>query len=122
MGANCPLCALDLQNEKIFYEDASFIVLRTKKLKGHRERIMIVYKRHQHTISQKDYERALNILSKIGREVFRYTSKFVILDSTFATINDHWHLVASDLDPKSEDFDQILSTKWIKVVDNVFID
>ncbi len=122
MSANCSLCALDLQKEKIFYEDASFIVLRTKKLKGYRERIMIVYKRHQHTIPQKEYERALNILSKIGREVFKYAPKFVILDSTFATINDHWHLVASDLDPKSEDFDQMLSTKWIKVVDNVFID
>jgi hypothetical protein len=122
MDANCPLCALDVQKEKIFYEDDSFIVLRTKKLKGHRERIMIVYRRHQPVIPEKEYERALNILSKIGREAFKYTPKFVILDSTFASINNHWHLVASDLDPKSEDFDQILSTKWIKVVDNVFID
>lgn len=53
MGANCPLYALDLQKEKIFYEDASFFVLRTKKLKGHRERIVIVYKRHQHSIPKK---------------------------------------------------------------------
>jgi len=122
MTANCPLCELDLQKEKIFYEDYSFIVLRTKNLKGHRERIMIVYKRHQHTIPYKAYERALNIISQIGREVFKYTPKFVILDSTFATINDHWHLVASDLDPKSEDFDQILATRWIKVVDNMYQD
>jgi len=122
MTSNCPLCALDLQKEKVFYEDDSFIVLRTKNLKGHRERIMIIYKRHQHTIPYKAYERALNIISHIGREVFKYTPKFVILDSTFATINDHWHLVASDLDPKSEDFDQILATRWIKVVDNVYQD
>lgn len=122
MNANCPLCGLDLKKEKVFYEDDSFIVLRTKKLKRHRERIMIVYKRHQRIISEKEYDRALKILSEIGREVFKYSPKFVILDSTFASINNHWHLVASDLDPKSEDFDQILSTKWIKVVDNVFID
>lgn len=120
--ANCPLCNLELQKEKIFYQDDSFIVLRTKNLKGHRERIMIIYKRHQHTISYKAYERALNIISQIGREVFKYTPKFVILDSTFATINDHWHLVASDLDPKSEDFHQILATRWIKVVDNMYPD
>jgi predicted enzyme involved in methoxymalonyl-ACP biosynthesis len=62
------------------------------------------------------------MLSEIGREVFKYTPKFVIVDSTFASINNNWHPVASDLDPKSEDFDQILSTKWIKVADNVFID
>jgi len=115
---NCPLCELDLKREKIYYEDKSFIVLRTENLKGHRERIMIIHKQHQHSIRYKAYERALDILSKIGREVFSYTPKFVILDSTFATINDHWHLVVTDLNPKSEDFDQILATKWIRVVDN----
>jgi len=80
---------------------------------------MIVYKQHEHTIPYKAYERALDILSKIGKKVFSYTPKFVIMDTTFATINDHWHLVTTDLDRKSEDFDQILATKWIKVVDNM---
>jgi len=115
---NCPFCELDLKKEKIYYEDRVFIVLKTENLKGHRERIMIVYKKHEHTISYKAYERALDIVSKIGGKVFSYTPKFVIMDSTFATINDHWHLVVTDLDPKSEDFDQILATRWIKVVDN----
>jgi len=115
---NCPFCELDLKREKIYYEDRSFIVLRTKDLKGHRERIMIVYKKHEHTIPYKAFERALDILSEIGRKVFSYTPKFVVMDSTFATINDHWHLVVTDLDPRSEDFDQILATRWIKVTDN----
>lgn len=119
---NCPLCELDLKKEKIYYEDRFFIVLRTKTLKGHRERIMIVRKQHEHTIPYKAYERALDLLSKIGRRVFSYTPKFVIMDTTFATINDHWHLVASDLDPGSEDFDQILATRWIKVIDNTAVD
>ena len=118
----CPLCELDLGKEKIFYEDRSFIVLRTKTLKGHRERIMIVFRQHEHTIPYKAYERALDLLSKIGRNVFGYAPKFVIMDTTFATINDHWHLVATDLDPKSEDFNQILATRWIKVVDNTVVD
>ena len=119
---NCPLCELDLKKEKIFYEDRFFVILRTKTLKGHRERIMMVRKRHEHAISYKAYERALDVLSKIGRRVFSYTPKFVIMDTTFATINDHWHLVASDLDPRSEDFDQILATRWIKVIDNTVVD
>jgi hypothetical protein len=114
----CPLCKLDLKKEKIYYEDRSFLVLRTKELKGHRERIMVVYKRHEHTIPYKALERALDLLSEMGRKVFSYTPKFVIMDATFATINDHWHLVGTDLDPKSKDFDQILATRWIKVVDN----
>jgi hypothetical protein len=117
-ACGCPLCDLDLKKETKYYEDNSFLVLRTRSLKGHKERIMIIYKRHEHTIPPRAYEHALDLLSKIGRTVFAYAPKFVIMDTTFATINDHWHLVASDLDPKSEDFNQILATKWIRVVDN----
>jgi hypothetical protein len=117
-GLNCPLCELNLKEEKMYFEDDFFLVLRTKKLKGHKERIMIMYKRHEHELPCKVVKSALGILTKIGRKLFSYTPKFVIMDSTFATINDHWHLVASDLDPKSEDFDQILATRWIRIVDN----
>jgi hypothetical protein len=117
-GVSCPLCELNLKEEKVYFEDDTFLVLRTKRLKGHKERVMIVYKRHEHELPYQAVENALDILAKIGRQLFNYTPKFVIMDSTFATINDHWHLVASDLDPKSEDFDQILATRWIRVVDN----
>jgi hypothetical protein len=117
-GLNCPLCELNLKEEKVYFEDDAFIVLETKKLKGHRERIMIVYKRHEHELPYRVVERALDLLTKIGRKLFSYTPKFVIMDSTFASISDHWHLVATDLDCKSEDFDQILATRWIKVIDN----
>jgi hypothetical protein len=117
-AATCPLCNLNLKKEKIYYDDSSFIVLRTKNLKGHKERIMIVFKRHEHTIPYKAFEHALDTLSEIGRKVFSYTPKFVIMDTTFATINDHWHLVGTDLDRKSKDFDQILATRWIKIIDN----
>lgn len=118
----CPLCDLNLEKEKKYHEDSSFIVLRTRTVKGHKERIMIVYKAHEHRIPQKAYERALDILTKIGKQVFGYTPKFVIMDTTFATINDHWHLVATDLDPKSDDFNQILATKWIRIIDNTIAD
>ncbi len=79
---------------------------------------MIIFKQHEHTISYRAFEHALDILSRIGKKEFSYAPKFVIMDSTFATINDHWHLVATDLNPKSEDFDQILATKWVSVIDN----
>jgi len=114
---NCPLCTIDLNKEKVFWEVPAFVIMRTKDLKGHRERIMIVYKAHRHEIPYEAYEAALDALIKIGKKVFKYAPKFVIMDSTFATINEHWHLVATDLDPKAVDFDQILKTKWIKVID-----
>lgn len=111
-----------MEKEKKYYEDRSFIVLRTKTEKGHRERIMIVFRRHEHTAPLRAYEHALDVLTKIGRRVFSYTPEFMIMDTTFATVNDHWHLVATDLDPQSEDFNQILATRWIKVIDNTVMD
>lgn len=118
---NCPLCSLDLKKEKIYYATQDLIVLQTKDLKGHVERIMIVSVEHTHNIQFDDpvlFEYALDVLTQIGKRVFKYTPKFVIMDSTFATINEHWHLVATDLAPQSEDFGQILRTKWIKVIDS----
>jgi hypothetical protein len=117
-AAGCPFCQLNLDREQVYHEDRSFVVLRTTDLKGHRERIMVIYKQHEHTIPYKAYEHALDLLSNVGKKVFSYAPKFVIMDSTFATINDHWHLVATDLNPNSEDFTQILATKWVSVIDN----
>jgi len=119
-GLKCPLCSLDLKKEKIYYSDQNIVVLRTKDLKGHVERIMIVSVEHRHNIQYEEpafFEWALDVLTQIGKKVFKYTPKFVIMDSTFATMNEHWHLVATDLAPQSEDFEQILRTKWIKVID-----
>lgn len=115
----CPLCNLDLSKEKVFYEDSNFVVLRTEDLKGHKERVMIIYKPHEHNPSYKVKEMALDILDTIGRTIFEYAPKWVIMDNTFATIREHWHLVCSDLDSDSNDFDQMLLTRWIKIVDNV---
>ena len=117
MTVNCPLCDLDLSKEKIFHEDNAFIILRTKNLKGHKERIMLVYKPHVHTLSMIEIDAALELLERVGRRVFNYAPKFIIMDSTFATITEHWHLVATDLDCKSTDHEQILETRWLKVVD-----
>ena len=115
----CPLCSLDLRKEKIFYQDDHFVVLRTKDLKGHTERVMIVYKPHEHNPGYQVKERALDILDKVGKDIFSYTPKWVIMDNTFATIREHWHLVCSDLNHKADDFNQILLTRWVKVMDNV---
>jgi len=117
---HCPLCNLNLKEEIIYGEYGPFLVLRTKDLKGHRERIMIVHKRHVHNVEWKEFEAAIEFLIEIGKKAFDYAPKFVIMDTTFATITEHWHLVCTDLDPKSDDFQQILGTKWIKVVDRMW--
>lgn len=117
MENKCPLCNLDLKKETIYGEYGPFVVIRTKDLKGHKERIMIVHKQHIHNVKWQEFEAAIEFLIEIGKKIFSYSPKFVIMDTTFATIKEHWHLVATDLSAKSEDFEQILDTKWIKVLE-----
>jgi len=112
----CPLCNFSSKKEKIYYENDKIIIVRTKDLKGHKERIMVVTKDHVVNVPQELFEYAIYKLAEIGLKVFNYTPKFVIMESTFSGIKAHWHLVATDLDPNSKDFKQILATPWLEVV------
>ena len=112
----CPLCNLDPKKEVVFYEDDFVLIVRTKKLKKHRERIMVVWKEHFVSLPDTQYMYAMMKLIDIGKKLFSYTPKFVVMEGTFQSIKHHWHLVATDLDPKSEDFDQILKTPWLEVI------
>lgn len=113
---DCPFCNIRKDKEKIFYENDDIIILRTKDLKGHRERIMVVWKDHVVNVPTEHWEYVIFKLSEVGRKVFDYTPKFVIMEGTFASYKHHFHLVATDLDPKSDDFDQILYTPWLAVI------
>lgn len=114
----CPLCDLaEKENaEKVFYEDDEIIIVRTKDLKGHKERIMVVSKGHVRNISFELFEHAMMKLIEIGKKAFSYYPKFVVMEGTFQRLKKHWHIVASDLDPNTEDYYQILHTDWIDAI------
>lgn len=111
----CQLCEA-LKKEVPLAENKDFVILRTKKLKGHKERIMVVLRVHASKMLRPTELEAEEFLETVGKKLFKYTAIFVIMEPDFATIKDHWHLVCSDLDPNSEDYEQILATKWRKVV------
>ena len=91
-------------------------IFRTKDLKGHKRRIMAVWWHHgEQTNLITDVLR--RCLSEAGVGIFSYTPKFLILDTTFATVKDHSHLIASDLEVPSEDHEQILKTRWLEIMD-----
>ena len=103
-----------VREESSLYEDNAVKILRTKKMKGHRERIMVVSKDHDYTGWIETY--MLKILEDEGRKAFDYTYKFVIMATDYASVPDHPHFIATDLEP-SDDHLQILGTRWVKVVD-----
>ena len=119
MKMPCQLCLICEPRDKVYYEDNEIIVVQTKLLKGHKNRIMAVWKEHIPTKRLHGFEQIqlINTLVDVGTKVFNYTSKFVIMDETHASMPEHAHYVATDLDPNSDDFDQILETRWKEVVD-----
>lgn len=113
---DCVLCVA-IDKEEAIYKDDYVTVLNTKNLKGHKRRIMIVWNKHNdYHYSSKNQDYMIRNLENIGKNVFEYASKFIIMDTTFATIRDHYHLVACAIDPNTEDWEQVLKTNWLKVV------
>ncbi len=108
---DCPLCKIDERKEKIRLVTRDIMVLDTKTMKGHRGRIMCLYRKHTKKLPP-------SVRKKVMAEFrnfcipyfFSYTDSFSIHKDTFSTIPGHWHVVASDLDRKAEDYRQILKT------------
>jgi hypothetical protein len=113
---DCPFCRLLREPDTHIFKDSElFRVVRCLTLKGHRERIMVVYKYHKKRLPAGYQVMAMMELGFVAPAAFHYTKKWVVMAPTFSTYRDHWHLVVTDLDPTADDFDQILETEWYRV-------
>ncbi|MCL5433706.1 MAG: HIT domain-containing protein [Candidatus Marsarchaeota archaeon] len=106
----CPLCNLHKEGERIYYEDDKVIIVDANNKKGHRERILVVWKKHVAKISDEEEAYTIEKLKAVAKKVFEYTTKYEVFVDKYSTIMEHWHRPASDIDPNSEDYKQILDT------------
>src|SRR6267143_4542215 len=113
--APCPLCKIS--GDEILAEFPRWRVARTKTMKGHKERLMLYHKEHVKTLDEQSIGEAYILLSKIGSKFFSYAGKWAIFEPVYATVPDHWHRVASDLDESAQDHQQILKTPRM-IIDN----
>jgi hypothetical protein len=79
-------------------------------MKGHRERLMLLHKEHLRNLDEGSIGEAYLLLQNVGSKFFSYTTKWAIFEPVYATVPQHWHRVASDLDEKADDWAQILKT------------
>jgi len=101
MSEECPLCKIP-SCEFLLYEDDLVYLCRTKDLKGHQVRVMAVTKRHVQEPSFEERTLCYHVLFEYMRRVCRDEAWFIV-DSTYASIPNHYHLIACDnrsLDPK----------------------
>jgi hypothetical protein len=111
----CPLCKIPLG--EVLAEFQRWKLVRTKTMKGHKERLMLLHKEHVRTLDEGSVGEAYLLLMKAGSKFFSYTDKWAIFEPVYATVPDHWHRVASDLDESAQDYSQILKTPRM-VIDN----
>jgi hypothetical protein len=111
----CPLCKIPPAEVLAEYE--RWKLARTKTMKGHKERLMLYHKDHVRTLDEGSIGEAYLLLMKAGSKFFSYTNTWAIFEPVYATVPDHWHRVASDLDEKAQDHEQILKTPRM-IIDN----
>ena len=89
-----------------------YVILKTKDMKGHPHRVMVVSDRHGLYVPESS--RAIAALFQFIIEGHQ-CHDWVILSPTHATVKDHWHRVASDTDPKGKDSLLIERTDRIEI-------
>ena len=119
----CPLCKIR-GNERLNQtfrlltrasgkrHSLGFFIVPTKNKKGHDHRYMVVLRDHVREI---DREAESEAVSKFFIFMKKLGTDFAIMESTHATIGDHWHRVGTDLNPDAEDAKQILETERFEV-------
>ena len=111
----CPLCKIP--QREVLAEFQSWKLARTKTMKGHKERLMLFHKEHLKTLDEGSIGEAYLLLAQVGAKFFSYAEKWAIFEPVYATVPDHWHRVASDLDNRAQDYEQILKTPRM-IIDN----
>lgn len=110
--AFCPFCHISWAKENVWFQNDDFAILDTLDKKGHRERIMVMAKKHSGDIDDKVASYALGTLITIAKKVFWYAERFVVLEATYARWPNHWHRIACSPD-EGKDIEQMNNTKWV---------
>ena len=91
---DCPLCSIPTK-ESLLYEDDDVYMVPTVNMKGHEVRVMVCIKRHDINPSflerTKSYAMLIDYMERVMKD-----EPWYIVDDTYASIPDHWHLIACD--------------------------
>lgn len=101
MTENCPLCTIPI-NETLLYEDDSVYLVSTKDNKSHKVRVMAVTKRHTTEPTFEEITLAYGILINHMTNLM-LNQDWYIVDGTFASVPQHFHILACDIPLEEEE-------------------
>jgi len=102
----CKLCEA-IKNEKPIFMFEDYIIVSTKNMKGHHKRIMIISKGHQKDLTPIENQHVMSVFTLFCQNYFDEEPTFALVDSTYASIPDHWHRIACDWFGTPEEIKQL---------------
>jgi len=118
----CRLCEIPSDpTENILFENSLYYIVETKKMKGHHKRIMVVTKKHisYEAINPQLVQKIMIKFISFCKTYFDEQPTFALVESTHATLPDHWHKVACDWFATPEELEQLHFTPHIAISTNV---
>ena len=107
---SCPLCSIP-SREPLLYEDELVYVVQTLKMKGHKRRVMAVIKRHG---AEPSFEERTRVYAALMLEMGDLGEWF-ILEGKYASVPEHFHLVACDGFCEGDEVEQFAKTPKVRL-------
>lgn len=92
--SQCPLCTIPTR-EPLLHQDKLVYLVETRELKGHHVRAMAVIRRHA---AEPTFEERIRCTLRLYEYMKANAEEFYIVDNTYCSIPDHFHLMACDVD------------------------
>ena len=110
----CKLCEA-VKKEKPIFAFEEYVILSTKNMKGHHKRIMLVSREHKKSLAPIEERHVMDIFTIFCQHHFDEEPTFALVESTYASIPDHWHKIACDWFGTEEEIKQLHYTPHIAI-------
>ena len=110
--SECPLCKIP-ERETPLYEDNSLFLVETKERKGHQIRVMVCIKLHVENPTFQERTKAYAILIDHMKQVMG-DGKWYIIDSTYASVPTHFHIIGCDSFGTPEELELLAKTPKVE--------
>jgi hypothetical protein len=110
----CKLCEA-IKNEKPVFTFEDYIILSTKNMKGHHKRVMIVSKEHKKDLPPIEKQHVMNVFILFCQNYFDEEPTFAMCEPTYATIPEHWHIIACDWFATTKELQQLHYTPHLAI-------
>jgi len=114
MTDTCPLCTIPTRETSIYIDNQLYLV-KTKTMKGHSTRVMIAIREHRLKPTFEELTKAYSILINYMTRVMKGGSSWFIVDSTYATIKGHFHIIACDSKGTPEELELLNKTPKVEI-------